>query len=305
MGRQMRPNIVRDLLRRLAADRRHVVSDWRAMILLRRVLRGEGSASSAAAPKTLSDAKRLLDRMVAAGDLRPLEGVGGVYEVIVPYADVGGVGELEVLMETQPCVAASHHTAMAFHDLTEDQPKAIHAMVPSARGDVGVPPGTSPEEWADLPRAPARFAAEILGRPVRWHRVKPERFGGVAEYAPEGWSMRVTTPERTLIDGLLDPEACGGIGAVLRGWVKARDLLDVNALAELVEQLDVGVLRQRVGFVMEALGLSHKSLERWRLGATRGGSSRLCASAPYAPTFSERWSLSLNAPVEFLQRGES
>jgi len=145
----------------------------------------------------VAEAKRLLDRMVGAGDLRPLEGVGGVYEVTVPYADVGGVGELEVLMETQPGVAASHHTAMVFHDLTDDQPKVIHATVPTGRGDFGVPTGTSPEDWADLPRAPARFPAEILGRPVQWHRVQPQRFGGVGEHAPEGWSLRVTTPERT------------------------------------------------------------------------------------------------------------
>jgi len=301
----LRSNIVRDLLHRLAADRRHVVSDWRAMILLQRAARTHEPASRAQAPRTAAEAKRLLDRMVAAGDLRPLEHIVGVYEVIVPYADVGGVGELEVLMETQPCVAASHHTAMAFHDLTDDQPKVIHATVPTGRGDLDVPTGTSPEDWADLPRAPSRFPAEILGRPVRWHRVQPQRFGGVGEYAPEGWSLRVTTPERTLLDGLIDPEACGGIGTVLRGWAKSRDLLDVDALVQLVEQLDVGVLRQRVGFVLETLALTHASLERWRAGAKRGGSSRLCASAPYAATFSERWSLSLNAPIDALQRGEA
>ncbi|MBI5512776.1 MAG: hypothetical protein HY909_03360 [Deltaproteobacteria bacterium] len=251
----------------------------------------------------MAEARRLLDRMVSAGDLRPLAGVGGVYEVIVPYADVGKVGELEVLMETQPCVAASHHTAMVFHGLTDDLPKGIHAVVPTGRGDFGVPPGTSSEDWADLPRAPARFPAEILGRPVRWHRVLPQRFGGVGVYAPEGWALRVTIPERTLLDGLLDPDACGGIGAVLRGWAKSRDLLDVNALVQVVGQLDVGVLRQRVGFVLETLGLTHEALDQWRVGAKRGGSSRLCASAPYATAFSERWSLSLNAPTDFLLRG--
>ncbi len=297
----MKANVVRDLLRALAAERRHVVSDWRAMILLQRRARSANAAELIRPPRTLADARRVLERMVRAGDLRPFDDVSGVYEVIVPYADVGGVGELEVLMETQPCVAASHHTAMAFHDLTDDQPKMLHATVPTGRGDVGVPTGTSPDDWADLPRAPARFPAQLLGRPVRWHRVQPERFGGVGEYAPEGWSLRVTTPERTLLDGLLDPDACGGIGAVLRGWARARDLVDVRTTVALVEQLDVAVLRQRAGYVLERLGLHHASLDRWRAGAKRGGSSRLCANAPYAPTFDARWSLSLNAPVEFLQ----
>jgi predicted transcriptional regulator of viral defense system len=241
--------------------------------------------------------------MASAGDLRPIGKHLGVYEVTVPYASVGAVGELEILMEVHPCVAASHHTAMAFHGFTDDQPKVVHATVPLGKDGPVPAAGTRLEDWQDLPRAPARFPDRILERTVRWHRVQGHRFVGIGEYQPEGWPVRVTTPERTLLDGLLEPDHCGGLGTVLRAWSQARDLLDTSAVVALTDRLDVGVLRQRVGFVMEAIGLSHSALEQWQAKGRRGGSSRLHASAPYASRFDERWNLSINAPTDSLREG--
>jgi predicted transcriptional regulator of viral defense system len=109
------------------------------------------------------------------------------------------------------------------------------------------------------------------------------------------------SPERTLLDGLLAPERCGGFDNVLGAWVRARDTLDLDRLVEYVERLDVGVVRQRAGFLLEELDLSHPALARWQARARRGGSSKLLGSAPYAPTYSERWSLSLNAPLTALR----
>ncbi len=113
--------------------------------------------------------------------------------------------------------------------------------------------------------------------------------------------MRVTTPERTLVDGLVDPEPSGGLENVLRAWSIARDSIDVDSVVYQAERLGVGVLRQRVGYVMEELGLSHLSLEEWRLASSRGGSSKLLAAASYSPRYDERWDLSINAPVDALR----
>jgi predicted transcriptional regulator of viral defense system len=123
----------------------------------------------------------------------------------------------------------------------------------------------------------------------------------MADYQPHGYPVRVMTPERTLVDGLQQPDLCGGIETVLRAWVAARDLLDVERVIEYTERFDVVVLRQRVGYVLEAIGLGHPTLETWRRGAHRGGSSKLVGSASYAPVYSERWNLSLNAPVAALE----
>jgi predicted transcriptional regulator of viral defense system len=144
------------------------------------------------------------------------------------------------------------------------------------------------------------MATKILGRPVEWQRVRPERFFGFADYAPLGYPMRYTTPERTLIDGLQNPGSSGGIVNVLRAWVLARDTIDLDVLVYQVERFDVAVLRQRVGYVLDQIGLTHPRLEQWRASSHRGGSSRLVGSEPFASTYDERWNLSLNAPVDVL-----
>jgi len=144
------------------------------------------------------------------------------------------------------------------------------------------------------------MATKILGRAVEWQRMRPERFFGFAEYEPLGYPMRYTTPERTLIDGLQNPEMSGGIVNVLRAWVLARDTIDLDVLVYQVERFNVAVLRQRVGYVLDQIGLTHPRLEQWRAASHRGGSSRLVGSEPFASTYDERWNLSLNAPVNVL-----
>ena len=150
-----------------------------------------------------------------------------------------------------------------------------------------------------------RTPHRILGRPVTWNKVKPERFFGLGVYQPRGYPVRVTTPERTLLDGLQAPELSGGIENVLRAWSLARETLDLDKLVQYVDRFDMGILRQRTGFILEELELSHSRLDEWQGLAQRGGSSKLVAAAPYAPQFSERWSLSLNAPLAALHDSAS
>jgi predicted transcriptional regulator of viral defense system len=150
-----------------------------------------------------------------------------------------------------------------------------------------------------------RTPDRILGRPITWHQVKPERFFGVGVYHSRGYPVRVTTPERTLLDSLQTPELSGGVDNVLRAWALARDTLDLDLLIQYVDRFDIALLRQRVGFILEELGLSHPRVEEWREVAHRGGSSKLLASAPYSPRYSERWNLSLNTSLTALHNGRS
>lgn len=204
-------------------------------------------------------------------------------------------------MEVHPYAALSRISALAFHGLTDELPQTMIAMVSQDERAGMLPPDTRPQDWIGLDLIPGRKVDRVLGHPVRWIRVKPERYFGVADYQPLGYTVRVTTPERTLLDGLLDPESSGGLENVLRAWTLARDTLDVDTLVHQAERFRVAVLRQRVGFILESLDLQHPLLDRWQATATRGGSSKLLASAPYADTYSDRWNLSLNASIAALR----
>jgi predicted transcriptional regulator of viral defense system len=259
----------------LAAEQRTVFSDWRALILLR--------------------------QMRTRGEIQPVPGCRDVFQVIVPYARQIPLDERAVLFELHPYAVLSHQSALVFHGLTDEQPKGLTATV-SKDGSGGLYPiGTAPRDWEGVPRPAGRRPAAVVNRPVQWNGARPERFFGFLDYEPFGFPMRYTTPERTLIDGLQQPELCGGIGTVLRAWILARPILDLDVLVYQVERYGVAILRQRAGYVMEQLGLTHARLDAWQRAAKRGGSSRFVGSAPFASRFDERWNISLNAPVELLR----
>ncbi len=287
------------LFESLAKENRRVVSDWRATILLRRFAKTHPVERRRwqNVPQNIGDIWPILARLKKTGSLKKIGNLPHLYLVIAPYARTEEVEEEEILMELHPFATISYHSAFAFHKLTNDLPKIIHAAVPSDKVMI-LPLGTTPEDWAEMPLVPGRKSDKIGTQELKLHKVKD--VFGYQEYAPQGYPVRVTTPEKTLLDGLLRPEWCGGFDNVLRAWVGYKDLLDLRQIENYVELFAVAVLKQRVGFILEELGLLTDSAKQWANQAKRGSSSRLLGSAPFAPSFSEHWKLSINTPTTIL-----
>ena len=238
----------------------------------------------------------LLRAMQTRGEIAQIPRLPGLFEVIVPFARTGPLDEHEVLLEASPFAVISHFSALVFHGLTEQQPTFLTATLPRSMPTDLLPIDTDPSDWEDLSLPSVRRRpGMVLRTPVRWSTVDPARFSGFLEYQPHGARIRVTTPERTLVDTLQSPELSGGIANVLRAWALGAPMVDLDSLTELVERYDIQVLRQRAGFVLDRLGLRHPALDRWQQKAHRGGSSRLVGSEPFASSFDERWNLSINA----------
>ena len=292
----------------MALEQRHVVSVWRALLLLRRATQETPPELRrwAQAPANLEDTQALLFRLTRMGEFHPLEEIPFIYETRAPYARQGNVHEDEVLMEAHPYSALSHATAMVFHDLTDDFPQDFHLVLPSSTRPDLLPPGMEPTEWDEPFTSIGHTPPSLFGKPIQWHQLTagPAEVG-TAEYRPHGYPVRVTTPERTLVDAIHHPEWCGGFSKALQAWIQARDTLDLDLLVETVDAFGVNILRQRAGFIMEELGLHHPALEEWVKLAKRGGSSRLVGGEPFASQFSERWKLSINAPVGVLTETRS
>jgi predicted transcriptional regulator of viral defense system len=292
------------IIQQLADENRRVLSDWRAAVLLRRATKelAPDRRKWKAAPGSVREAKHFLSQMVSHGQIRHLDvDVSSLYEVTVPYAPTRTLTEDELLMEVHPYSALSHLSALAFHNLIDRTPREISASVPSEPDPGWLPVGTTSDDWEGSVLLVGQHQPRtILGTTVLWRRVRRVHWLGVAEYKPIGYPVRVTTPERTLLDGLLAPASSGGIETVLRAWKNATDTIDVNALVDLAEKLSVSLLLQRAGYVLEELGIHHPRIDEWQAHASRGGSSKLVASAPYSPTYSERWNLSINSPVDSL-----
>lgn len=305
MGYQRKITQADALLDRLAAEQRLVISSWRATLLIRRAT-FELPANQrrwSQLPHDTADISPLLASLRANGQIARLAGGNGLDRVTVAFTRQAHVDEREALMEIHPYAALSHLTALAFHGLATEAPKRL--IVTSPRDGTGgiYPIGTRSVDWEEFALPRPRRPKRLLGIPVEWNTVRPERYFGIAEYEPGGFPIRYTTVERTLLDGLQDPQLSGGISVVLGAWALARDRIHLDLLIPMTEKYEIALLRQRVGFILDRLGLTDPAVEKWRATAKRGSSSKLVGSAPFTSEFDERWNLSLNGPVHELTDG--
>ena len=321
------------ILEQLSSEKRRAVSASSALILLHRatlnILSDERSWPSWATwDQWFKAVSSLLNRMVKRGQLVLLDRIDNVYKVAPPYASEDELTKCEILTAANPFAAISHLSALIHHRLTDVRTRQQTVIVPPLRAFFLTDPSATdpsikeqatiissvydgnpfldnpaPSEVQDISFVAVGLEPKaILEWRMQWIHVRPERYFGFQEQMVDNCLVRVTTLERTLIDCLQEPIWGGGIENVLRAWALSRNSINLDALIDVVNRFDIGVLRQRVGFILDELELVHPSVEAWRsLYAQRGGSSKLLASAPYAPTYSERWSLSINAPTTALK----
>jgi len=295
----------------LRAEKRRVFAVWRAQLYVQRASElipeqdRRWSGSGARFPEVI----RALNRMEKDGVVIKDADVPGLYhyEDSAPSPDdklVAPAGlsssEYEVLMEAHPFAALSHFSALMFHGLTNEFSNAIHLVIPATGRADQVPIGVEREESDMLPYMPTHTPSTIRGRRVVWHRRRRKAWFGVATYRSGESPLRVVNPQRSLVDGLANPESCGGIVVVLRSWRDFARHMDVDTLIEYADMLDSMLQRQRVGYVLSELGVDHPKFEKWKSNAKRGGSNRLVAAEPFSSVFSEEWKISLNGPVEIL-----
>lgn len=234
------------------------------------------------------------------GSLTPLEGVPGVYEVDVPYANLLETSEEQIIQEANPWAVFGYLTAMVHHGLTDLAPKQIYVITfKDSEHKNRVPLGTSPEDWGDLNYPAAKRPKKVRRVAVNWTELGSKLDFGVTIGYSLGVPIYITDAERTLIDALCKPENSGGIAKVFQAWRKA-EILNVDRLVGYVDRYGVQNLRQRVGYLLEKLGQCHPRLEQWKDRLQRGGSVKLVASKPYEATFSAEWNLSLNVAPSVL-----
>ena len=282
------------LLEHLARERRVIAADWRFHVAYMRLARATALSLPDAAKVNLQIKKLLSHR-----DIAPVEGIHGVFRITVPYASVLSAPQEAIIQEANPTAVFSHFTAAAYHDLTDEIPDEYH-LTHVRTNSTCLPLGTTPEDWIDVPEPRRRSPESIDGTPIRWSEVKTEwDFGHIVGYA-EGNPIYITDLERTLLDILRFPERSGGPMEVLRMWKRAVPRLRLDGLIDYVGRFNQTLLRQRVGFILEQLGLTHPLLQQWAKSSVRGSSAKLIATLGFSTTFSERWNLSINVPDSVL-----
>lgn len=142
----------------------------------------------------------------------------------------------------------------------------------------------------------------ILGTEFRFVRCKPEHLFGVAEHwVDKTEKVLISDLERTVIDGLKQPEYCGGIVEVAKGYWMRRGDMNLGRLVDYALRLDVGAVIRRLGFLLETCGVTEPPpLERLRARLT-DTYQLLDPTLPAEGRRVARWRLRLNVSPEELE----
>jgi len=173
----------------------------------------------------------------------------------------------------------SHASAMDLHGMTTQPQLIIYT--------------TSPR-W--------RRSRSVLGTTFRFVYCKRARFfGTIPHWVEKHEQVTISDLERTVLDGLRQPEYCGGITEIAKGlWMRRADL-DPSKLVNYALRLGVGAVMRRLGYLMETYGLgTPRQLERLRRRLTPAY-ALLDPLLPREGKFLARWRLRLNVPPEELR----
>jgi predicted transcriptional regulator of viral defense system len=132
--------------------------------------------------------------------------------------------------------------------------------------------------------------------------IKPEHhFGTVKHWATKQESMEVSDLERTVIDGLRQPEYCGGVTEVAKGlWMRHQDM-QASKLVNYALRMGTGAVLRRLGYVLELYAIAPESeLARLREALTETYAP-LDPVLPAEGTHLRRWRLQLNVTPQELE----
>jgi predicted transcriptional regulator of viral defense system len=260
-----------ELIRRIAAEGARIFSTERAREL---------------APEVgLKDSylREALHHLHRNGWVVPLR--RGLYALSTSVPGVTPAHEFEVAMALVTPAAISHWSALHYHGLTEQAPRRVFVLTTTD---------------ASVPRVRSTAVKRISnGYPIgdtvyQFVQVKPRRYFGVEKVWIGEARVRVTDPERTLLDGLSMPQYCGDFAEVLHAFEVRGKHLDVERIVQYACQLDTATAK-RLGWVLQLQGIDPARLDRL-LKLPIEGYRKLDPTGPRKGPCNRHWMIQENLP---------
>lgn len=175
--------------------------------------------------------------------------------------------EFEIAMALVQPSAISHWTALHYHQLTQQIPNKIFALIPT---------GTA-------------IARSLPKDRYHYVQIKPEYYFGIEKIWLEQSQIQMTDKERTLLDGLHSPQYCGDFQEVLYAFKMANENVNLDKLIDYSLLLD-DAISKRLGWVLEALGHNDTQLTRL-LDRSIKGYRKLDPSQPLQGPCNKKWKI--------------
>jgi len=142
----------------------------------------------------------------------------------------------------------------------------------------------------------------IMGTEFRFIPCKKESFFGLANHwVTKQEKVTISDLERTIVDGLRQPEYCGGITEVAKGiWMRRQDIR-VGSLIGYAIRINIGAVIRRLGYILELYGIGTQEDRLILLDHITSTYVKLDPILPAEGKFIRKWRLQLNvSPNELL-----
>jgi len=227
-------------------------------------------------------ASSLLHKAVRRGLFSRLK--PGVFVIVPP--ELGSVTEYA----GDPYLTASRLAGSAPCFISHASAMEIHRMV------------TQPQLVVFASSSKRMRSRTVHGTEFRFVYIQPEHyFGTTKHWVTKQESVEISDLERTVLDGLRQPEYCGGVTEVAKGmWMRRQDM-DVTKLLDYALRLGIGAVIRRLGYLLELYAIAPEgefARLRQELTATY---VPLDPMLPKEGPHLRRWRLQLNIAREELE----
>jgi len=194
----------------------------------------------------------------------------------------------------------SHLSALQRYGLTDRRPEALHLTAPAfdaarelihARVLKDYGPQAETQDVATLLKPVyTKHPGEVRNRKIR---VLTTRYPGHSQPL-RGSFARIATIGQTFADTLMEPALCGGMPHILDIWREHASLF-LEEIIAAIEHTRTDIAKVRAGYILdEMLGIKDNRVDAWQRFTKRGSSQVLDPAKDFAPTYSEKWMLSVN-----------
>jgi predicted transcriptional regulator of viral defense system len=205
----------------------------------------------------------------------------GLYALSSATPGVSPAHEFEVGMALVNPAAISHFSAMHHYELTDQIPNQVYITTTTGKW---IPRGKKDSENGT--------GYSVGDTAYQFIRVKPERFFGTEKAWIEEARVTFMDMSRTLIDGLMLPQYCGGIAEVLHGFQLAQERINFDQLIDYALRLGSATAK-RLGWVLEHMGFEPSKLTELKQVKVTGY-SKLDPTGPREGPYNRFWMIQEN-----------
>jgi len=211
----------------------------------------------------------------------------GLYSLSSSVPGVSPLHEFEIGMALVHPAAISHWSAFHHHGLTEQLPRRVFVLTTQG---VSIPRliGAKRKERRSDKGYPAG------GTIYQFVQVKPERFFGIEETWVGETRIKMTNPERTLLDGLMMPRYCGDFSEIMHAFQVGGPNLDLEKIVRYALKLDAAT-GKRLGWILDQQGIDLSRLEPL-LAIPSKGYRVLDPTGLHRGSCNRRWMIQENLP---------